>query len=93
MSTQTLPQSAAFIPLAPANLRELCIQDEDGDTKIHWDARKPEEVATAKQSFETLRKKGYMAYKIDARGDKGEVIREFDPNAEKIILAQQMQGG
>jgi hypothetical protein len=96
MATQTMPQTAPLIPPAsePRPQRhELCIQDRTGDMKIHWDSAKAEEVATAKQSFDTWKKKGYAAYKMTARGDKGELIQTFDPEAEKIILAPPMVGG
>jgi hypothetical protein len=72
---------------------ELVVMDRSGDTKIIWDSSKPDEVDTARQTFDRLRKKGYMAYSVKKGGDKGEVIREFDPDAEKIILAPQMVGG
>lgn len=74
-------------------LPELVILDRTGDTKIIWDPDKPVEVESARQSFNNLRAKGYMAYKVDRDGGKGEVIKQFDPLATKIILAPQMVGG
>jgi hypothetical protein len=73
--------------------RELVILDHTGDTKIVWDSSKADEVDSARQTFDRLRKKGYAAYSVKRNGDKGEVIREFDPQAEKIILAPPMVGG
>ena len=64
-----------------------------GDMKIAWDRSKPEEVATAKQAFDTWRGKGYAAYRTNKAGEKGEVIREFDSTAERITLALPMVGG
>lgn len=78
---------------AVAEGRELVILDQTGDTKIIWDPEKAEEVAHARETFDKLRKKGYAAYSVNKKGDKGEVIREFDPDAEKMILAPQMVGG
>ncbi len=71
-------------------LREL---GPKGDTKIIWDADEEAEVKIAKGAFNKLRKKGYFAYAVKRDGDKGEVIREFDADAEKIIMALPMQGG
>ena len=34
-----------------------------------------------------------LTYKVDARGNRGEQIREFDPNAERIIATRQLVGG
>lgn len=73
--------------------REMTVLDKTGDTKIVWDASKPDEVEAARQTFDRLRKKGYAAYSVKRNGDQGEVIREFDPQAEKVILAPQMIGG
>lgn len=72
---------------------ELIVLDHTGDTKIVWDSDRPVEVEEARATFDRLRKKGYMAYKVDKKGEKGEVIREFDPDAEKLILAPQTVGG
>jgi len=71
MSTQTLAQLAPVIP-PTAPRHELCILDRSGDMKIAWDASKAEEVATAKQAFDTWIKKGYAAYKTTSSGQKGE---------------------
>jgi hypothetical protein len=79
--------------VAEKELREMCVLDRTGDTKIIWDPENADEVETARQTFDKLRKKGYAAYSVKKNGDKGEVIREFDPNAEKLILAPQMVGG
>lgn len=73
--------------------RELLVLDVSGDTKIIWDPDKPEEVENARETFNRLRKKGYAAYSVNRKGDKGEVIREFDPEAEKLILAPATVGG
>jgi hypothetical protein len=72
---------------------EMAILDLTGDTKVIWDPHNPDEVAAAKAQFDTLRKKGFIAYTVNKKGDKGEVIREFDPDAEKIILSPPLVGG
>lgn len=73
---------------------ELRIMDaKHGDLKIMWDADKDDEVASARKQFDDMRKKGYLAFKVDRRGDKGEQITAFDADAEKIIMAPQMRGG
>ena len=72
---------------------ELTIMDRTGDTKIIWDSGKPDEVAAAKKSYDDLKKKGYMAYAVKKNGEKGELIHDFDEEAEKIILAPRMVGG
>jgi len=72
---------------------EMAILDETGDTKLVWDCDNEDEVANAERTFKDLKKKGYVAFKVDKKGEAGSVIEKFDPNAEKLILAPQMAGG
>lgn len=73
--------------------RELIVLDQTGDTKIIWDPDKPEEVEQARETFNKLKKKGYIGYSVDRKGERGTVLREFDSNAEKLILAPATVGG
>jgi hypothetical protein len=79
--------------LATAEKHELSVLDETGDTKIVWDEDKAAEVEEARGTFDRLRKKGYVAYRVNKKGDQGEVMERFDPAAEKIILSPQLLGG
>lgn len=72
---------------------QLEVIDLTGDTKVHWDKNKPAEVAMARASYDTLIEKGYKAFKLNSDGTQGEQIREFDPNAQRILLAPQFAGG
>jgi hypothetical protein len=71
----------------------LAVLDKSGDTEVRWNRNREAEVEAARTTFDSLRAKGYMAYRMTASGSRGEVIREFDPTAERIILAPQMVGG
>jgi hypothetical protein len=73
---------------------ELAVMDRDkGDAKYFWDRHNRDEVEVARRAFAGMKAKGYLAYKLDASGNKGEVIREFDPDAEQIIMSPQSVGG
>ncbi len=74
---------------------QIAILGKPGDTRLMWDKTKPDEVRVARRMFDDLRGKGYLAFSVieKAVGDKGEQITEFDPNAEKIIMAAAMRGG
>jgi len=73
---------------------ELAVMGRQGDTKIIWDSDKPDEVENARRTFNDLRKKGYLAFSVKGKdGAKGEQISEFDPEAERLILAPPMRGG
>lgn len=68
--------------------------DHTGDQKVMWDSAQADEVDAARETFTRLRKAGYLAYKAEGRkGERGEQIREFDPEAERIILVKPHQGG
>lgn len=71
----------------------LSVLDGTGDSKFMWDADNQDEVDAAEKMFLELKDKGYLAYTVDSKGDKAEVIRTFDANAEKIIMSPQLVGG
>lgn len=81
------------VDLAP-NQSVMAVMNVSGDKKTIWDRTKPTEVEAAKKEFEFFRSKNYLAYKVVGKdGTKGEILREFDPEAERIIFAPQMAGG
>ena len=70
------------------------VMDGSGDTKNIWDPAKPDEVAAAKLMYETLVGKGYRAFRVtDAKAERGEQMKEFDPTAGRMIMIPQMRGG
>ena len=71
-------------------LTEICMQ---GDSKTIWDSSKPAEVSAARTIFNELKAKNYLAYTVNKQGEKAEVIDEFDPDLERIILSPAMSGG
>lgn len=71
----------------------LHVLDRTGDTRTMWDPNRPTEVEAARKTFDRLRKQGYLAYRVNEAGDKGEVMREFDATAGKVIMQPQLAGG
>ena len=72
----------------------FAVMGPEGDTKTIWDPEKPDEVENARRTFDTLKKKGYVAYRVQGKdGEKGEVMHEFDPKAARMIMALPMRGG
>ncbi len=69
------------------------IMGSDGDTKLIWDSTKKDEVDSAKKTFKDLTGKGYKAFAVKKSGAQGEMVDEFDPDMEKIILVPQIRGG
>lgn len=71
----------------------LCAMDDTGDSRIQWERSDPLQVEKARLRFDELKKKGYMAYSVNSKGDQGVVLGDFDPTAERIIMHSQMIGG
>lgn len=97
MTTETDARNTAEIDMAVFHSKDgrgmLCVIDQTGDTKIMWDHSRPDEVTNAKETFDRLRKKGYLAYAVNADGKPGVVVTEFDPRLEKLILQPPVIGG
>jgi hypothetical protein len=74
---------------------EMRIMDREGDTKHIWDSDNPDEVEAARLLFDSLvKEKKYVAYKVEGKkGEKGEVMRRFDPTAERVIFSPPLVGG
>lgn len=64
-----------------------------GDYHIMWDSTREEEVAQARKTFNEFKKLGWVAFSVTTKGDKDEIIKDFDPDAEKIIMAPKAAGG
>lgn len=71
----------------------LLIQDNTGDTRIEWNRNNPVEVELARKNFDAHKEKRYLAYKTRSDGTKGELLRNFDPDAERILMTPQLVGG
>lgn len=71
---------------------ELRALSRKGDMKISWNSENETEVAAARETFEKRIKDGWSAFR-EKFGSKGERIKIFDPDAERIILVPQISGG
>lgn len=74
-------------------MSELRVIDHTGDSKLVWDADKDAEVQAAREMYDGLKKKGYAAFGVKKDGEKGKILTEFDPEAEKIIMVPPARGG
>lgn len=74
-----------------------------GDVTLSWDPSKPEEVKHARAHFEKLQKAAHIFFRVSPEGGKldklesfdenvGELICEFDPNAD-VVATQVPVGG
>lgn len=93
VSTTLETKRCAFQEI-PQHLSAVGVLGKDGDTKVIWDKNKPAEVEAAREMFDSLRKKNYLAFRVtDEKGTQGEQIREFDPKVERMVMTPQMQAG
>ena len=84
----------AIVPLVSANPTGMMeIMGSHGDLKSTWDKDNPDEVRAAREQFERLTKRGHIAFRVKGKGERGEIMREFDANAEAIILSPPVSGG
>jgi len=67
--------------------------DSSGDRRLVWRKESPDEVKEAKKAFREALAKGGLAYKVDEDGQRSSQIREFDPNAEEIVVMPMVTGG
>lgn len=65
----------------------MAVMGSSGDTRTMWDPDNEHDVDMARATFNHLRAKGYLAYKVAFRGRKGDELPEFDPKAGAMILA------
>jgi hypothetical protein len=77
------------------NLLEIRVLNGSGDLRKIWNAANADEVEDARRSFEHLVKgKKYLAFRVNPEDNsKGDQIREFDPDAGKMILVPPVAGG
>lgn len=71
----------------------MSILDPTGHSEIKWDAENEDEVEVAKEHFKKLKKKNYLSFKADKKGEQGEQITEFNKKHEHIIMVPQLRGG
>jgi len=71
----------------------LHVLDETGDTRIEWNPSDKDEVEMARKAFKAAQDKKMLIYKTRRDGSRGEQMREFDPNAERIVATRQTVGG
>jgi hypothetical protein len=90
--TVTVERESAPIPekIVTGTMR---IADHTGDTVVTWDKDNPAEVEIARASFEAGKRKRHLAYRVGDGRRESEVMRDFDPAAEHIVLMPQTVGG
>jgi hypothetical protein len=60
--------------------------------KVIWDKDNPDEIEIARKQFDSLLKKGHIAFTVDKKGEEKQ-IKKFNPNLGRIFFAPILQGG
>lgn len=71
----------------------LKILTPNGDDRIVWDKDNGPEAMEAKDKFHELIKKGYKAFSVDQGGKRKRHIKEFDVEAEEILMIPETAKG
>lgn len=75
-------------------MSEIRIMDtKEGDLKLEWNSDNNAETELAKKAFEKAKKDGMLIYKMKKDGSQGAQIKDWDPNAERIIATPALVGG
>ena len=76
------------------------VMDPTGHTTVTWNPDDQTSVADAQREFDRLRRNGYSAFRLDVTHEngcvteqKGELINRFDPQAGKVMMVPQLEGG
>lgn len=80
-------------PPLPSGVGIMRILSQNGDDRVTWDTRSPNEVKDAAKKFFELIKKGYKACVTKSDGSKGHEIQEFDPTLGEIIMVPKTAPG
>jgi hypothetical protein len=80
--------------LTPTEGEARLLDVRAGDLRLIWDRTKPDEVAAARAAFDSLKAKRYLAYRVgEKEGEKGAMVRDFDPAVERLIMSPPLVGG
>jgi hypothetical protein len=74
----------------------MALLNQSGDTKTIWDPNNAAEVAAAREQFDKLvGTNRFSAFRVSEKdpNEPGVRLREFDPEARRIIFIPPMQGG
>ncbi|NIT77372.1 MAG: hypothetical protein GWO44_10910 [Thermoplasmata archaeon] len=80
-------------PARDPNLILFRVLSDEGDTRLVWDRREPDQVKEAYARFKELLDKGYTAYCVRSDGKKGSKLEEFDPLHEEIVMVPKTMPG
>lgn len=73
-------------------MNQINVLDSTGHTRVKWNPKVPEEVNYAREVFDAMKAKGHAIFKVDKEGRQFR-MREFDPEAKRMVMVPHMVGG
>jgi len=67
------------------------ILNREGDSEIQWNKEDPASLEAAKVIVEDLQKQGNAAFA--KKNGETALVRQFDPDAEEILIVKPLVGG
>jgi hypothetical protein len=64
-----------------------------GDSQVRWDEANEASVSKARKAFERYLAFRFLAFSTPPSGGDATLIRNFDPEADEIILTRPLIGG
>lgn len=73
---------------------ELKILSHNGDDRLVWDKRFPDQMKEAQAKFYELIKKGYTIFAVNKDGSRSHrKLFRFEPDAEELLAVPMITGG
>jgi hypothetical protein len=74
--------------------KTIKMMDHSGDKKTVWNPKNKDETDMAREEFNKLKKKGFLAFAVK-KGEKGKQVHEFEDveDAGELIMAPPVVGG
>jgi hypothetical protein len=69
------------------------IMDRTGDSRHEFDPDDAAAVTRAETRFRDLSLRGFRAVELGKHGEPGNLLMEFNREAERVLFVPQLQGG
>jgi hypothetical protein len=77
----------------PEDLSAIGVMNGRGHTSHVWKKSDEKQVEEARQLFTTLTAAGYRAFHMKKSGKQGDLMKDFDPEAKRMLFMPPFAGG
>lgn len=79
--------------IAETTVGQMNIMDSSGHSRLTWELDRPDQIAAAREVFDSLIQKGYSAFGSKAKTDAKRTLDTFDPTLEELVMVPRTVGG